>query len=237
MKKIFSSIFFIVLIVDSASAQVEITSQENPDIPELKQMHHVIYSLWHKGYADKDTALLQSLYPDLEKQYRKLEKVEFPAEWPDREMHWKEGLTKMGNTLDSYKKAVNEKSKRDLLTSARQMHDDFERLVRIVNPPIPEIDDFHKILYHVYHDYLPAKDWEKVKESIPQFQAKMEGINNISPPKWMSDNEKQFSEARQNLNRAVENLALFKKSKDEKKLKQAIEELHEAYVNLESTLE
>jgi hypothetical protein len=237
MKKIFCSIFFIFSITIISSAQVEVAPQENPDIPELKQMHHVIYSLWHKGYAEKDTALLQSLYPDLEKQYRNLQNVEFPQEWPDREMHWKEGLTEMGNTLETYKKAMAHKNKQELLTSAREIHDDFERLVRIVNPPIPEIDEFHKILYHVYHDYLPAKDWDKIRESIPQFQAKMEGINNITASKWMSGDEKQFSEARQKLNQAVENLALLKQSKDKNKLEQAVEELHEAYTKLESTLE
>ncbi len=237
MKKLFyafSSLFFLIM---TSFAQVEVKPAENPDIPELKEMHHVIYSMWHKAYPDKDFALLKSLYPNLHEQYRKLEDVTFPAEWPDREMHWKEALTKMNKTLQSYKKAGEEDDDQALLASARVLHDDFERLVRIVNPPIPEIDDFHKVLYHVYHDYLPEKNWEKIKESIPEFQEKMAAIIDITAPKWITDNADQFNEARRNLDQAVGNLSVLKKSNDEKQLEQAVQKLHEAYVKLESAME
>ncbi len=218
-------------------AQAEEKHVENPDVPQLKEMHHYIYQMWHKGYPEKDIALLKTLYPDLQEQYQNLENVEFPEKWQDRQMHWNEGLSQMKNSLDSYQMAMESGDEEALLDATRKLHDDFERLVRIVNPPIPEIDDFHKTLYHVYHDYLPEKKWDKLRESIDEFSTKMAAIEKVSLPKWMSENEAKFDEARKNLSEAVDRLVKLKDSEDTGKLETAVEELHSAYVNLEASME
>ncbi len=208
-----------------------------PDIPELREMHHYIHPMWHKGYPQKDIPLLQSLYPDLSSQFEKLQQAEFPEEWPERKMAWQQGLTKMQQTLKNYKNAIDNNDAEALLTAARALHDNFESLMQIVNPPIPEIDDFHKTLYHVYHDFLPNKNWEGIWQSIDEFNQKLANLEKVTLPKWMADQEEQFIKARKNLRQAVEDLTKLKGSTDQKELEKAVERVHQAYVELAGSCE
>lgn len=208
-----------------------------PDIPELREMHHSIHPMWHKGYPQKDIQLLQSLYPDLSSQFEKLQQAEFPKEWPDRKMAWQQGLTKMQQTLKNYKNAIDSNDGEALLAAARELHDNFESLMQIVNPPIPEIDDFHKTLFFVYHDFLPNKNWEGIWQSIDEFNQKLANLEKVTLPKRMADQEEQFIKARKNLRQAVEELTKLQGSTNEKELEKAVEKVHQAYVDLAGSCE
>jgi len=237
MRKCLIVLTIILIMSIMVLAQHEATQTAKPDVPELREMHHYIQPMWHKGYPDKDIKLLQSLYPDLYAQFGKLQNAPFPEEWADRKMHWQQGLDKMQNTLKAYKSAMDSNNDEALLKAVRELHDNFEGLMMIVNPPIPEIDDFHKTLYYVYHDYLPNKDWEKIALSIDEFEKKMENIEKVVLPKWMADQEEQFNKARQNLKQAVQELASLKNTEDKVQLEKAVEKVHEAYVGLAGACE
>jgi hypothetical protein len=234
-----SSIIFILLIAACGMvfAFQEEDHAKNPQIPELKEMHHVIHPMWHDAYPNKDTGQLKELYPDLKGYYQKLKEAMFPEEWPDKEMHWKEGIARMGNTLTEYKQAMDDNNADELLSSARKLHDDFENLVMIINPPIPELDEFHKVLFHVYHDYLPAKDWEKVRQSVSLFEEKVKALQSTELPKWMGEKSDDFREATKNLEMAVSNLAGLPTDSGDSEWESQIEEVHEAYVTLAATTE
>ena len=237
MRQIITMFMLSLVLLASLYAGDEKKESEKINIPELKQMHKSIYPMWHKGYPDKDYELLKSIYPDLESQFQILSKAAFPAEYPDQKMHWQEGLEKMESKLQDYKKAIDEQNNENLLVAARAVHDAFEGLVRIINPPIPELDQFHKVLYHAYHDYLPEKNWEKLNESIDQFQEAMNNLNNAKLPKWMSDDNEEFDARRQNLAQAVAELAALKNSDNTDKIAQAVENVHTAYVGVEGIFE
>ena len=237
MRKCFITITIILIMLIMVLAQHEEKQASQPEIPELQEMHHYIQPMWHKGYPEKDIKLLHSLYPELYAQFEKLKNAPFPEEWPDRKMHWQQGLNQMQNTLKSYKNAMDNNNQEELLKAVRELHDNYEGLMMIVNPPIPEIDDFHKTLYHVYHDYLPNKDWEKIAQSVNEFEKKMENIEKVVLPKWMADQEAQFNTARQNLKQAVQELASLKNTEDKAELEKAIEKVHEAYVGLAGACE
>jgi hypothetical protein len=210
---------------------------KNPQIPELKEMHQVIHPMWHDAYPNKDIEQLKELYPELKSYYQKLKEATFPAEWPDRSIRWKEGISEMENTLEEYKKAMDDENTDQLLASARKLHDDFESLVMIVNPPIPELNEFHQILYHVYHDYLPEKDWAKVRQSVPMFEEKVKALQSAELPKWMSDNQEKFQNACQELDQAVQNLKDLEKGSQDSEWENKIEKVHDAYVSLAATME
>jgi hypothetical protein len=237
MRKILVIIIAILSISIIVIARQEERKASDSEIPELREMHHFIRPMWHKGYPEKDIKLLQSLYPDLYGHFEKLQSASFPEEWLDRKMHWQQGLDKMENSLKTYKSAMDSNNDEALLQAARELHDNFESLMMIVNPPIPEIDDFHKTLYHVYHDYLPNQDWEKIRSAMNEFEQKMENIEKVVLPKWMADQEEQFNMARKNLKQAVKELSLLKDSEDNTQLEKAIKKVHEAYVNLAGACE
>jgi hypothetical protein len=237
MRQMITIFILSLVLLSGLYAGDEMKKSAKINIPELKQMHESIYPMWHKGYPDKNYELLKSIYPDLESQFQILNKADFPAEYPDRKMRWQEDLEKMESNLQDYKKAIDEQNHENLLAAARAVHDTFEGLVRIINPPIPELDQFHKVLYYVYHDYLPEQSWQKLNESIDQFQEAMNNLNNAKLPDWMSDDKAEFDTRRQNLAQAVAELAALKNSDNTDKIAQAVENVHTAYVGIEGIFE
>ena len=237
MRQMITIFILSLVLLSGLYAGDEMKKSAKINIPELKQMHEFIYPMWHKGYPDKNYELLKSIYPDLESQFQILNKADFPAEYPDRKMRWQEDLEKMESNLQDYKKAIDEQNHENLLAAARAVHDTFEGLVRIINPSIPELDQFHKVLYYVYHDYLPEQSWQKLNESIDQFQEAMNNLNNAKLPDWMSDDKAEFDARRQNLTQAVAELAALKNSDNTDKIAQAVENVHTAYVGIEGIFE
>jgi hypothetical protein len=232
-------IFFLVfstLMVFSSCQQQE-QSQAKLEITELEEMHHFIHPMWHDAYPNKDSEQLKALYPDLEQQFKKLQDATFPEEWEDKKMHWQGGVKQMEKTLGEYKSALDQNDKEGLLTAAKKLHDNFESLMMIVNPPIPELDNFHKTLYHVYHDYLPNQDWQKLKAAMPEFEEKARALKEAKLPRWMADQEETFKSACDQLEMAVKNLSSLKDSKDHGALSAAVEAVHEAYVDLRGCVE
>lgn len=237
MRQIFTLTMAALLIAASSYAENVSNKPAKINIPELKQMHKLIHPMWHKGYPEKDYDLLKSLYPDLASQFKILTEVQFPAQYPDRKMHWTEGLEKMQIKLQQYQQAIKEQNNEKLLTAVRELHACFEGLVRIVHPPIPELDQFHQVLFHVYHDYLPNENWEKLDESIDQFEQKMTKLNEVNLPEWMTDKNDEFDRLRKDLNSAVEDLAKLKNSNKPAKINKAVERVHSAYKAIESIFE
>jgi len=180
---------------------------------------------------------LKELYPKILGQYQLLKEATFPEQWEDKKLHWNEGVSQMGKTLDEYKLAMDNDNTENLLQAARKLHDDFENLMMIVNPPIPELDDFHKTLYYVYHDYMPEKNWDMLKASIPEFEKKLQALQDAEVPRWMEENKDTYQAAINQLQGAVENLSRLKDSNDGALLEKAVEEIHDAYVNLEGCMD
>jgi len=206
-------------------------------IPELHEMHKVIHPMWHDAYPKKDVAMLKSLYPDIEKYFKKLEKASLPENIKDRTKHWNEKITQLKNAVNAYHTAIETSDDAALLIAARDLHTAFEGLVNIVNPPIPEMAEFHRVLYAVFHDYLPNEKWGELNRAIYQFEEKMEILQKAQLPKRMSDKAEEFNKARENLSRAVADLAKLKESDNTVRVKEAVMKVHDAYQDLEKIIE
>ncbi|MFZ0390057.1 MAG: hypothetical protein WAN36_06320, partial [Calditrichia bacterium] len=207
------------------------------EVKELKQMHQSIYPMWHKAYPSKDTTMLKELYPRLVEHFEKVKAADFPSGKPDRLARWNEEIQKVGEVLDRYLAGMQAHDQEQMLSAARDLHTHYENLHKITNPPLPEVEAFHSVLYYVYHDYLPGEDWRKINDSIDEFQQKMAALKAAELPEWMKRKENAFREAAGELDREVEKLADLKGSENHEAIANAIEDLHSAYVNLEHSLE
>ncbi len=202
----------------------------------LKAMHEVIHPMWHDAYPEKDVEQLKSLYPELQKQYQALKSVQFPDSLRDKSMHWQQGVEKMGQILQEYGAAIEKNDTEALLNAARDLHTSFEKLVGILKPAVPALDEFHKVLFKVFHDYIPNNQWDKVKETIPEFQEKMKAVEAVTLPAKLAEHQAAFDAARKELAAAVEALAKTDVSNQEQ-LQAALDRVHEAFKEMEEVLE
>src|SRR4030042_10618 len=51
-----------------------------------------------------------------------------------------------------------------------------------ITSTVPELSDFHKIIYPMWHDAYPAKDYNALKGFVPQIKTSVESINRVIPP-------------------------------------------------------
>jgi hypothetical protein len=202
-------------------------------VPELEEFHNVIYEIWHNAYPNKDIALLKSYVNDVNSYAEKIYKAVLPGILRDKEAKWNEGLTELKKAVDDYNSAARGTSDEQMLNSAEALHSKFEMMVRIIKPVLKEVDDFHKVLYVVYHKYIPEKDYDKIKSLSEDLKAKAEAIVNAKPNKKVESKLDAFKSAAGDLLTAVIELTETCKGNDGAVIEKAVENMHTKYQKLE----
>lgn len=229
------SILLVVFFVTIIFAQHDPAQEISWEVPELKEYHEVIYTLWHDAWPKKDTELLKTLLPDLEKGYAKIAAKELPGILRDKEEKWNSLINELGKSLELFKRAIASKDDETLLKEAENIHTFYEKLVRTIRPVLKEIDAFHQELYLLYHYYLPEYELEKINQAAQNLKLKNAELLQASLPARLSTKESQFNEKRAALSRSVEYLVrLTEDGAPRDQIEQAIDKLHTDYQNLEA---
>ena len=237
MKNIALVLFVFVLCTFSNSfSQIEDHSTEiNSSVPELSDFHEVVYPLWHTAYPNKDYALFKQLLPDVNAGVEKIYNAKLPGILRDKEKEWNEGLDKLRSSVKDYNKACEENNEAGMLTSAEAFHSNYEMLIRIVKPVTKEVDEFHKVLYMIYHHYGPDKNTTELSKAIDNLMMRADELKNCVLPKWATDKKDDFTKAADELYTSTKELQTLKNSKAEEKLINAgIEKVHTSYQKLEA---
>jgi hypothetical protein len=200
------------------------------EVPELWAFHDVIYEIWHEAWPAKDTDLLTDLIPAIEKGYQNLSVAKLPGILHDKQEKWSQGISNMGEIIETYKTAASEKQNEALLKAAEDLHTQFEQLVRLIRPVLKEIDFFHQELYMLYHYYLPDYDIEKIQLSTAELIKRMDPIDAAQLPARLKEKQDSFDKARQALR---ESLVQLQKTvaidADKETVSSAVESMHDQY--------
>ena len=227
---------FLFLLFSPTFAQTEDKSHEiDSSVPELFDFHEVVYPLWHTAYPNKDYALFKQLLPEVNAGVEKINSAVLPGILRDKENEWKAGLEKLNKSTKEYNKACEENNESAMLTSAEELHSNFEMLVRIVKPVTKEVDEFHKVLYMIYHHYGPNKNAAELNKSIDDLYMRADELKNCVLPKWASNKKDEFTKAADELYTSTKELKDHKDSKADAKIIDAgIDKVHTNYQKLEA---
>ncbi len=210
------------------------SSEISSSIPELYKFHEVIYPIWHTAYPEKNYAMLKEMIPDVNSGAEKIFKVELPGILRDKSEEWNTGVTKFRSSVERFNQAMQGTEETEMLLAAEGLHSDFEMLVRIIKPVTKEVDEFHKVLYMIYHHYWPNKNMEEFGKAVDDLAMRADELTNCVLPKWASEKSDEFKKQSQKLYDATKNLKELKDSDaDETQLNKAIEDVHDNYVALE----
>jgi hypothetical protein len=206
-------------------------------VPELTAFHEVIYPMWHTAWPARDTTMLRELWPDIQKHIAAVGKAELPGILRDKQDVWKKGLERLQAAEKAYGAALETGTVEDKLAAAEEMHSAYEGLARAIRPVIPELAQFHAVLYRIYHYYLPDKDQKALVEVLPELTAEMDTLNHATLPKRFADQKKGFEKARAELSKGVKEVAKAAPKADWAKTEKAIEEMHSAYQAVEKVFD
>jgi len=203
-------------------------------VPELMEFHSIIYPIWHDAYPDKDYEALRSYVSEINSLAEKVYTASLPGILRDKQSKWEEGLKEFKKAVDDYNSAAASDDNEALLQAAEDLHSKFEMMVRIIRPVLKEVDEFHKVLYVIYHKYLPEKEFDKIKSVKEDLLVKAEAITQAELPKRLADKNEKFTHAAQELYESVKNLNNTFNSWDEEVITSAVEHMHTKYQKLEA---
>jgi phage-related tail protein len=236
MKNKFILIFILTSLIALPlySQDDEHTSEIDSSVPELFEFHEVIYPIWHTAYPEKNFSMLKEMVTDVNTGAEKIYSAKLPGILRDKETEWKTGVDEFRSSVEKYNEAMKGSDEKAMLSAAEELHSVYEKLVRIIKPVTKEVDEFHKVLYMIYHHYWPNKEMEKFSKAVDDLQMKAEELNKCVLPKWASDKSEEFKTQSEKLYESTKNLKELKDEKAENSLiEKAVENVHSNYVALE----
>jgi hypothetical protein len=237
IKKVLAIILMFLICIPSF-AQVNNNHEITSEVKELTQFHKVIYKIWHTGWPNKDISFLVSLVPSVDSGYSKIKNAELPGIMRDKKSKWDEAVKMMGVCVDMYRVSSVKRDSVSVLNAAEKLHSQFENMIRMVRPPVKEVEEFHQVLYMLYHHYMPNGNYEKIKESSAELRAKIDPIKKAELPKRLKPKTGKFAEVIAELTSTVAKLNETVKAEYNKKaVDSEIEKVHTKYVELEKLLE
>ncbi len=199
-------------------------------IPEVEELHKAVYTLWHTAYPQKDYDMIKGLLPELDSLTASLDEAQFPKILHMKQEAWDEGKEELKAGLARLHEAVDSDDKAEILNQAEAFHSHFERLARISNPVVPELEVFHRELYKIMHYYLPNGEMDKIRETIAAMQEKIGPVMQAELPGHLADQSEAFSSALQEMESKFTSLVAISDQDDAAAIEAALKELHTAFV-------
>ncbi|MGB9665269.1 MAG: hypothetical protein ACPL25_10200 [Ignavibacteria bacterium] len=207
--------------------------ETNTNIPALSEFHEVIYPIWHTAYPAKDIEMLKGFVEEVNQKAEKIFNVKLPGILREKEEKWKKGVEEFKVAVEKYNEAAQGSDDQALLDAAEVLHTKYENLVRIVRPVIKELDEFHKVLYVIYHRYLPDKKWAEIRAECNNLKEKSGKLLQAKLPKKLEAKQDEFVKLVNELVISVNELCKVKDANMDK----AVEKMHAKYEAVQSLFE
>ncbi len=233
--KIFTVVFLFTLISVPLFSQTSLDSAEiKAEIPALDDFHDVIYPIWHVAYPQKDYAALRSYVDDIDTGAQHIYNAKLPGILQDKAEMWDKGVDEFKVAVEEYKKIANEKDDEILLKAAENLHSKYESLVHIIHPVLPELDQFHQVLYMIYHKYLPQENYQQIYSDSDELVSRAKTLTDVVLKYDDDALQKQFNNYSTQLLHASEKLREQLKSHNYEMVKFGVEDVHRLYQKIES---
>lgn len=237
MKKLLITLTLVLLFFSSKNSFSQIDSSEiSWTVPELIKFHDVIYLIWHEAYPAKDIKALKGFVPEIKASMEKINNAKLPGIVREKENKWKEGLVAFNETAEKYYKASEGTDDQAMLDAAENLHSNFEMMIRILKPVAKEIDEYHKVLYVIYHKFFPEKKYGDILNVMDDLISKADAISKVAEDKLQKRLKEKFASYAPAAKELYENTVALKdilKTNDSGKIDIAVEKMHSSYQKLE----
>lgn len=225
----------ILLFIPFINAQEDnLNDETTAEVPQLKEFHEVMFPIWHKAFPKKDISALKSYSNKVKDLAEPIYNAELPGILRDKKERWEEGTEKFKNSVEKFVKYSEENNDSELLNTTEELHSNYENLVRIIHPVTEEIDEFHKVLYVIYHYYNPEKNYDKIKSVADDFLDKARKIKEGKLPERFESKTEEYNNISEELLTAVKDLNEICSSGQDEKINSAVDKVHLKYQKLES---
>jgi hypothetical protein len=118
-----------------------------------------------------------------------------------------------------------------------RLHADYEKLVRLIRPPMKELDAYHQELYRVVHRLVPAGDVAAMPAAAATLVDRCTALQKATLPARLTSREATVRPAFAALCTATAELQAVAGSKDKARIEVAVDTVHTAYQAAEHACE
>jgi hypothetical protein len=221
----------------AVAAPLALPQETESSVPELEAFHEIIYPIWHTAFPEKDIAALKGFVPEIDRLAAGVYGAMLPGILRDKDAKWQAVLAEFRKSVEAYAAAAKGTDDQALLDAAETLHARYEMLVRTIRPVLEEMDEFHKVLYVVFHKSLPDRKFCEIRAVGPDLKANAEAVAKAKLSARMETRNDRFQAAAADLVAAATALAAACEGEDDAALEKAVLVLHEKYVALEKVFD
>ncbi len=203
------------------------------DVPELDAVHEFMSPLWHDAFPAKDYEAIAAAVPQFETSLSALDAAALPGILQDKQARWDEQKLLLMESYEGLKAAVEAGSQDEILAFTEAFHMNYEGMVRIIRPVLPELEAFHQHLYGLYHYYGPGYDLEKIRGAATEMAGAIPPLQAAQLPANLASHQAHFEMAVTELGEAVGALVATLDSPSRADVDTAIDAVHTAYEEVE----
>jgi hypothetical protein len=203
------------------------------EVAELDAVHDVMGPMWHTAFPAKDFEAIRAAVTDFGPLLAALDAVQLPGILQDKQARWDEQNALLTSSYDGLKAAAEAGSEDEMLAFAEAFHMNYEGMVRIIRPVVPELDVFHQALYGLYHYYGPGYDLEKITGAAEAMAVAVPPLQAAELPSRVAEHQADFEAGVTALGEEVAALQATLADPDRDTVEAAIEAVHAAYEHVE----
>jgi hypothetical protein len=238
VKRLSHAIALVLPIAFSAALSAQGPATETATtVPALEKFHEVIMPMWHSAYPAKDYAELRKIAPEVEAGVATIAAAKLPAILHEKQSAWDKGIAELEAVAAAYAKAAAGRDDKALLLAAESLHATYEAQGQIIRPVLPEMNEFHRVLYVVQHTYVPEKKWAEVCKVSGELEAKAEALAKATLPKRAASKTDAFQKAAPQLVIDAKALTAACTANQAVAIEQATSTLHATYEGLSTIFE
>jgi len=227
----------LLLLALAAPALAENPAEVKAEVPALADFHEVIYPLWHTAWPAKDVAMFRELLPQVQEGVARIDKAKLPGILRDKLPAWQKGVAGLKESAAAYEMALAANEEQAVLDAAEQLHARYEGLVRVVRPPMKELDAYHQVLYRVFHHLWPGKKLDELRTAAGELATACGALVAAEMPRRYASREATVRPEMTALCAATDATVAALEGSDEAAIGAAVEKVHTQYQKVEKLFE
>jgi len=208
-----------------------------PRLEGLREFHEVLHLVWHDAYPNKDYKTIREAVPEFKEKIEIIQKAELPGFFRERKEEFEDKREALAQAVVELEKIAKGNSNQALLEATENLHTAYAQLARVFAPRVKELENFHLVLYPIWHEALPNKDFKAIRASAPVLDEKMDALMKVELSEKFEKIEPQFIEKRIALKASVAELVDACNKKDDKEVEEKLDKMHTSYMELDEVFE
>jgi len=223
--------------IQTKKEQAPIAEMKRPGVEGLREFHEVLYPVWHEFLPNGDYESIRKAVPEFKKSIEIVKKAELPLYYQHVKDEFEKKRENLALSIEKLDSVAQTKDDKKLEEAVENMHTAFEQMARVLAPRMKEMEQFHLVLYPLWHEAMPNKDYQAIKAAIPSLESKMDALMKAEIPEDFKDIETQIIEKREALGKAVEDLANVCRKNKDGEIIDKLTQMHESYRALDEVFE